>query len=504
LKLHLFAPNSKKNENDPDKPTLGRRMTRRTLLCALSLGLAWSYFLSNFLLERSLFGIFFRLAYFFPALLASIAVIYSGIHQTVASQFISLRRLTELASIVLVSVLSLLTCDVAYSVYLNKVNPKPKENPQYALASTSRYTVGELYPRLYYPTEKSFYIHKPRFSASGEHYGELYSLDLMKSQTLAKSVFELHPVSILIDEYGFRETTSPTGTEIFSLGDSFTLGWGVHQNEIWVERLEKKLRQPIYNLGVSGLSPKQEFMLLDYILRKKGDRFKIRHLLWMIYEGNDLEENYETLRAAEEHAIRDLFTDTILDSILTFPLKMRDESIISRLQNGQIRLKSSGWQGAANPYTVDGVTLPHPLYRSPLQGYRLFHMQYLQRATKPRSYVMNHPNRPALEEVFSGMASLSKEFQFDVTVLIAPTDSRVYAPQFENFPPISGEPHFINFVADLSRGAGFQTIDLLPLLRPYAEKEMLYFRDDDHWNPQGHEVVAEIVARHLTINNAQH
>ncbi len=478
-------------------------MRRRTLLCALSLGLAWSYFLTSFLLEKSFFGISFRLAYFFPALLASIAVIYSGIHQTVASQFISLRRLTELASIVLVSVLSLLTCDVAYSVYLNKASPKPKENPQYALASTSRYTVGELYPRLYYPTEKSFYIHKPRFSASGEHYGELYSLDLTRSQTLAKSVFELHPVSISIDESGFRETTPLAAAKIFALGDSFTLGWGVRQNEVWVELLEKEIQQPIYNLGVSGLSPKQELLLLEYMLQTGNKAPRIKHLLWMIYEGNDLEENYETLRAAEQRPLRDLLAGTILDSFLTIPLNMRDESIISKFQNGQIRFKSLGDDSTANPYKVDGVTLAHPLFRSPVHGHRLFHGLYLRRASEPRSYVMDHPNRVALEHVFKGMASLGKQYQFDVTVLIAPTDSRLYASHFEDFPPISEQPYFINLVADLSREMGFQTVNLLPLLQPYAEKELLYFRDDDHWNARGNEVVAEILARNLSMKDAR-
>ncbi len=68
--------------------------------------------------------------------------------------------------------------------------------------------------------------------------------------------------------HGFRETTSLAATKIFGLGDSFTLGWGVRQNEIWVERLEKEMQQPIYNLGVSGLSPKQELMLLEYMLQK--------------------------------------------------------------------------------------------------------------------------------------------------------------------------------------------------------------------------------------------
>jgi len=409
----------------------------------------------------------------------------------------------DITSMVLVSFLTLLTCDVGYSVYLNTLNPRLGQSLQRSLASTSRYTIAELYPHVYFPTEKSFYIYKPKFSASGEHYGELYSLELMKSPTLAKSVFELHPVSISIDKHGFRETRSPTGTGVFSLGDSFTFGWGVNQNETWVELLERKMQLPIYNLGVSGLSPKKELMLLQYVLKNKKDAFKIRHLLWMIYEGNDLEEEYETLRAAEEHPIRDLFTGTILEHLLMIPLKTRDEAIINKLQNGQIRLDSPLEDNDSKKhYEIDGVALTHPFYRSPVHGPRLFHGLYLRRAEEPQSYVMDHPNRAALEQVLKDMASLGKQYQFDVTVLIAPTDSRLYATHFDDFPEISEKPHFIDFVANLSRQMGFQTINLLPLLQSYAKNELLYFRDDDHWNPRGHEVVADIIARQLPMNES--
>jgi hypothetical protein len=95
------------------------------------------------------------------------------------------------------------------------------------------------------------------------------------------------------------------------------------------------------------------------------------------------------------------------------------------------------------------------------------------------------------------MASLARRFNFTVTVLLAPCEEQLYAPYFDGFPPITEPPHVLNFFADLSQRAGFDTIDLLPLLRPYAEHELLYFRDDAHWNERGHAVVAGIVADYL-------
>ena len=213
-------------------------MKSRTLLCSLALSLAWSYFLSVFLLEKSLFGISFRLAYFFPVIIASVALIYSGLHTTTTKQMVSWSRLMDVTSMVLVTLLSLLTLtlDIAcISTYSTRNKACNMLSPlRAATRSTNSILASTTRPR------RSFYLHKPEFTATGEHYGELYSLELMKSQTLATSVFELHPVSISIDKYGFRETTLPTETEIFSLGDSFTFGWGVLKMRFGLSSLKKR------------------------------------------------------------------------------------------------------------------------------------------------------------------------------------------------------------------------------------------------------------------------
>jgi hypothetical protein len=111
---------------------------------------------------------------------------------------------------------------------------------------------------------------------------------------------------------------------------------------------------------------------------------------------------------------------------------------------------------------------------------------------------MNHPNRRLLEKSFEEMASLAARFKLNVKVLIAPQVARLYGHYFDNFPPITEEPHFANHVAHLSQRMGFETINLLELLKPYTKNELLYFRDDSHFNERGNEVVAEIIAAHLS------
>jgi lysophospholipase L1-like esterase len=45
-------------------------------------------------------------------------------------------------------------------------------------------------------------------------------------------------------------------------------------------------------------------------------------------------------------------------------------------------------------------------------------------------------------------------------------------------------------------------VDLYELLKPQASTELLYYRDDTHWTPRGHQLVADLLAEHLAPNPA--
>jgi len=152
---------------------------------------------------------------------------------------------------------------------------------------------------------------------------------------------------------------------------------------------------------------------------------------------------------------------------------------------------------AGNHYVVDGLKLVNPLYHSPTHGYMLVYQPHLQRAAEPESYLLKHPHRPLLDQTFREMAALASQFQFKVTVVIAPTSNRLYAPYFDNLAEVTREPYFVNYLLKLSKEAGFAPINLLKEMQPYSEKELLYFRDDDHWNERGGQVAAEIMKQHL-------
>jgi hypothetical protein len=466
-------------------------------LNALSVGLLWIYLLDVLLLDRTVFGLRIRLPYFLVISVVSFAFIYWALHWLIKRRILALSRLQDLCLAVSVSVCAIILVDIGFSVWLNALGAS--EPVRESTADDQYLLMGELSPRFFYPTTRNFRLLKPKVKLAGAHYGAYYLPRLMKSSTLAQSVFQLKHVSYSIDEYGFRETVSPLDAKVFALGDSFVFGHGVDQTRSWVKLLEDVIETPVYNLGISGASPKDELMLLEHVLQRNPESFKIKQLLWMIYEGNDLEDSYQTYRdvPSEKRGLSDLFAGTVLEAAGAFPFLIEKESVIRKLIDRKMNFALPGLLQGFNPNWIDGVSLPTSLYHSRSYGYRFFHQVDLDRVSQPQSYVLNHPNRPLLDQVFRHMAELSRRLQFSVKVLIAPSAVRLYAHYFEHFPKISTRPYFIEYVADLSSRTGFEVVNLQTLMEPYVKRELLYFRDDTHWTERGNQVVANIVAEEL-------
>jgi hypothetical protein len=248
---------------------------------------------------------------------------------------------------------------------------------------------------------------------------------------------------------------------------------------------------------VSATGPKPQLELLKYMLRTHRDSMHVRRLLWMIFEGNDLENSYAEAPAVDRSPAdaSSLLQGTMLEPFFLLPARVRSQSLVGRLVRGDLTLSTGA--RSHGQYQIDGVDLPIPLFRSKRFGYRLFAPADVDAATKPREYVLNHPNRPLLDRTFREMRDLSHRLGFTVTVIIAPSDARLYGAAFEGFPTPSAEPHFVNHVASLSGEMGFSVVNLLPLLQPFAKEELLYYRDDHHWNVRGNAIVAQLIATAL-------
>ncbi|HSK18468.1 MAG TPA: hypothetical protein VK912_04970 [Longimicrobiales bacterium] len=485
-----------RTEGSPVSSRVGR------VLLPVGLLTAWSYAACVFLYKETVFGVHIG-AVLFVVLFGAVALLLIAL----PSQLIIRRRVTPAAAVnaavaLLSTVFMLVTADTVYAIYGNAARLRALDTVSEAVRRRDLHVWhGELFPRMYRPTGRNFVLYKPNVRISGNTFGEFYNSNMAASTTLVDSVLELRALSYAIGPHGLRELESLAAAEIFALGDSFVFGYATDEGKVWTDLLGASLGRPVYNMGVSSTGPRSQLMLLEHFLTTQPDSMHVRHVLWMIFEGNDLENDYaETFADATTGAGGSLLDGTVAQAMVGVPGRVKQQSILGQAARGELVGVRKDATETAGTWQVDGVRLSFPLYHSSRWGYRLFSPRDVERATMPLEYVLEHPNRPLLDRTFQDMRALADRHGFSVTVMVAPSAARLHGAEFDDFPALSPQPHFIDYVLSQAEKSGFDTLDLYRELMPFAESELLYYRDDHHWNEHGNEIVAQLIesalARH--------
>ena len=408
----------------------------------------------------------------------------------------------------LVSTIALVSVLVVDNIYLAYVNAAERSGTGIDVSSGADAGLWhwEIAPRLYYPTERNFQLWRPNQRSNALVYGGRYRpANSRIPASMRPEVLQRRPIEYRIDELGFRETVPVEQAGVFALGDSFVFGWGSSQEHTWVGTLGGVIDRPVYNLGVIGTSPRQQLMMLEFLLDAPDRRFRVDHVLWMLFEGDDLEGSYSTFRTGNADAVVTAPTGEVdgpESTLLRLRNTVRSRSVINQLVTGKLVLDRRG-PGSGSDYFLGNGWLTYPIYDSPRFGHRSFLPLLMERASRPRSYVIDHPNRPLLNDTVRQMKTLSEEHRFEVTVLLAPSAPRVYGAYYDGQPQPSSEPHLLEYLKGTSRGVGFEVVDLHESMLPFAEKELLYWRDDGHWNDAGNALVARLVAEQVFGNDQQ-
>ena len=88
---------------------------------------------------------------------------------------------------------------------------------------------------------------------------------------------------LTFDKQGYRNLSNPETCQIVTLGDSFTEGSRVSDDQTWPAVLAKDSDLEVYNLGISGYgAPEYLASLKHFVLSKKP-----KLVICMLYEGND-------------------------------------------------------------------------------------------------------------------------------------------------------------------------------------------------------------------------
>ena len=148
--------------------------------------------------------------------------------------------------------------------------------------------VLSLFPRKFRNSITYLYIQGDRKILHFQEGCGVYSPDL--SYTLKPGTFTFTEIEFSneyrVNSLGVRdEEGSLIKPEIIFLGDSFTLGWGVNQEQTYVKLLEKKIQLKTLNTSIPSFGTVREMLIL-----KKVDKSQLKCLI-LQYCGDDYDEN---------------------------------------------------------------------------------------------------------------------------------------------------------------------------------------------------------------------
>jgi lysophospholipase L1-like esterase len=309
----------------------------------------------------------------------------------------------------------------------------------------------------------------PQQTATTEFgYGVGGSGDLQPNLDSIVRLYNIRPYYLHTDSLGLRDTDELRldTFRILAIGDSFTFGMYVHNQEAWPARLEETLNQrglprrvQVLNAGVPGYTLEDE---LAY-LKDKGLALH-PNLVVLGFYTNDVFDLYPTIRQyfARSVVLADAGAPPKVGPVTRF---LRDNSA---LYNALMGLRAEYQQGQIDA-AVNRVT---PTVSGLQEMYR--DMMFL------------NPDKPEYKPEWEGYEKLFRE---TVDLL----DSQgiplvvVAFPDLAQLPDTGGLPDVPQrFLAELTSETNVAYLDLLPVYRNAGDVQslyLMYFSPDAHVDP---------------------
>lgn len=242
---------------------------------------------------------------------------------------------------------------------------------------------------------------------------------------------------------------------IIGLGDSYTYGWGVKLEDIYLKQLEKKLRNvEVINFGVGGYNTVQEVEFFKEKIDYEPDLVIIGYLL------NDASDNW-------------------------MPDLNKDGGGIKYAE------KSKG-------------SIPIPLglkifLSENLDSYKFLSQKYhnllmnlgIRESTEESSFELykdDNINWVKAQNAMKELSDLSKKYNFKVLFVMLP-----YLYELDNYPYLSLNKK----VLDIADENGFYTLDTTSYFKGYKDNSLWVDPTDKHPNSKGHEIIANAIYEKL-------
>lgn len=331
----------------------------------------------------------------------------------------------------------------------------------------------------YYPRMPLVVRYRPNLNFHGRAQGELSAIAGNPDYAVIREI------TLQTDAYGFRNADAdPDNIDLIILGDSFGLGMSTTEAATWSNLLRDEYGLSIYDLAAPASSPWRQYANLGMEI----DRLDTREdtiLLWLIFTGNDLVEEYEDYYEIDQLPYQNGFSAFVTSwrtFILYSPIGITTE---------RMNIAATLSEEQAKPVTVKTFLDGKPL---------LFSNLYVEQQELSAEEVYRHENYPALEKSIAAGVQLARAKGLTPVIALVPTKGEVYKWVLNDDEPWSSPPDpsgFSQVIAEISEKNNVCYLDLKPHLieeskRVYEETgDLVYWRDDTHWSESGNAVMAQ-------------
>ncbi|HMP89048.1 MAG TPA: SGNH/GDSL hydrolase family protein [Kiritimatiellia bacterium] len=263
---------------------------------------------------------------------------------------------------------------------------------------------------------------------------------------------------IPFNRHGFRDNqdlTESTATDFFAVGDSFTMGWGVQENERFSNLVAENTDLRIFNIGIPG-----DFLQYIGLVHYARDRGAvISNMLVGVCMNNDL-KNYNT---------PDKFQPMIYGDRSRWKARLRAE------------LQSRSAVYLACSYELQQI----PALR------RMFE----------KAGIARDINELTLQNIYDQDVLISSaDMCRQLAELVNPNQA-----WFVIIPSLAlwigdhreSEARIQTEFIDLLKERGLRVLDLTPAFEATGRPRDFYFETDAHWNAAGHAMAAEQISAWL-------
>lgn len=292
---------------------------------------------------------------------------------------------------------------------------------------------------------------------------------------------EYHSQTASSDAFGYRnppELVRNGNVEVFLLGDSFSLGTSLNDEETISAYLNRVGFTRVYNMaGQDEIRPLPQVLEMARRLRSPGGIVIYQHL-----ERKSTPAAESLLCLPVAHAgpfprMRRLLRLVARDLRYYSPVKIICQRLQRALQNDRI---------FPNPYRE------HVVVRRLRNGRPMLFPAADVNGDAPRSTDTSGLIR---------FAAALRPHGFCLVVLLVPNKYTVYGPLLAQQPTAAPVSHLTDIQESLER-AGITVVNPLPALQQAAHEalahgRLVYWQDDTHWNAEGSRLAARLLAEKL-------